>query len=205
MALFGRSSRPERRGTPVSALVVGVGNPGREYERSRHNVGFEVIDELARRAAATLKAGRDKALVAEVHGEFLHYLLAKPMTYVNNSGQAVGPLARRYGVTEIERVVIVHDELDLPPGVVRVKVGGGLAGHNGLRSVTQHLKSQDFVRVRIGVGKPPSKERGGDHVLGRIPTAERELLDISVQRAADAVEIILKHGADTAMQQTNAE
>lgn len=205
MALFGRSSRPERRGTPFSALVVGVGNPGREYERSRHNVGFEVIDELARRVSATLKAGRDKALVAEVHGEFLHYLLAKPMTYVNNSGQAVGPLARRYGVTEIERVVIVHDELDLPPGVVRVKVGGGLAGHNGLRSITQHLKSQDFVRVRIGVGKPPSKERGGDHVLGRIPTAERELLDISVQRAADAVEIILKHGADTAMQQTNAE
>jgi peptidyl-tRNA hydrolase, PTH1 family len=205
MALFGRSSRPERRGTPFSALVVGVGNPGREYERSRHNFGFEVIDELARRTGATLKAGRDKALVAEVHGEFLHYLLAKPMTYVNNSGQAVGPLARRYGVTEIERVVIVHDELDLPPGVVRVKVGGGLAGHNGLRSVTQHLKSQDFVRVRIGVGKPPSKERGGDHVLGRIPTAERELLDISVQRAADAVEIILKHGADTAMQQTNAE
>ena len=205
MALFGRSSRPERRGTPFSALVVGVGNPGREYERSRHNVGFVVIDELARRASATLKAGRDKALVAEVHGEFLHYLLAKPMTYVNNSGQAVGPLARRYGVTEIERVVIVHDELDLPPGVVRVKVGGGLAGHNGLRSITQHLKSQDFVRVRIGVGKPPSKERGGDHVLGRIPTAERELLDISVQRAADAVEIILKHGADTAMQQTNAE
>ncbi|MFZ9772481.1 MAG: aminoacyl-tRNA hydrolase [Ilumatobacteraceae bacterium] len=205
MALFGRSSRPDRRGTPFSALIVGVGNPGREYERSRHNVGFEVIDELARRASVTLKAGRDKALVAEVHGEFLHYLLAKPMTYVNNSGQAVGPLARRYGMTEVERVVIVHDELDLPPGVVRVKVGGGLAGHNGLRSITQHLKSQDFVRVRIGVGKPPSKERGGDHVLGRIPGPERELLDASVQRAADAVEIILKHGVDTAMQQIHAE
>ena len=205
MALFGRSSRPDRRGTPFSALIVGVGNPGREYERSRHNVGFEVIDELARRASVTLKAGRDKALVAEVRGEFLHYLLAKPMTYVNNSGQAVGPLARRYGVTEVERVVIVHDELDLPPGVVRVKVGGGLAGHNGLRSITQHLKSQDFVRVRIGVGKPPSKERGGDHVLGRIPGPERALLDASVQRAADAVEIILKHGVDTAMQQIHAE
>lgn len=205
MALFGRSSRPDRRGTPFSALIVGVGNPGREYERSRHNVGFEVIDELARRASVTLKAGRDKALVAEVHGEFLLYLLAKPMTYVNNSGQAVGPLARRYGVTEVERVVIVHDELDLPPGVVRVKVGGGLAGHNGLRSITQHLKSQDFVRVRIGVGKPPSKERGGDHVLGRISGPERELLDASVQRAADAVEIILKHGVDTAMQQIHAE
>lgn len=205
MALFGRSSRPERRGTPFSALVVGVGNPGREYERSRHNVGFEVIDELARRSKVVLKANRDKALVAEVHGEYLHYLLAKPMTYVNNSGQAVGPLARRFAVDEVERIVVVHDELDLPPGTVRVKVGGGLAGHNGLRSITQHLSSQDFVRVRIGVGKPPSKERGGDHVLGRIPVAERNLLDVAVKRASDAVELILKHGADTAMQQTNAE
>jgi len=205
MALLRRLQRPERRGTPFSALIVGVGNPGREYERSRHNVGFEVIDELARRAGVTLKASRDKCLLAEVHGDYLHYLLAKPMTYVNNSGQAVGPLARRFDIADIERIVVVHDELDLAPGVVRVKVGGGLAGHNGLRSITQHLKSQEFVRVRIGVGKPPSKERGGDHVLGRIPTAERELLDVSVQRAADAVEIILKHGADTAMQQTNAE
>lgn len=205
MALFGRSSRSERRGTPFSALIVGVGNPGREYDRSRHNVGFEVIDELAKRASVALKASRDKSLLAEVHTDFLHYLLTKPMTYVNNSGQAVGPIARRYGIEEIERIVIVHDELDLPPGTVRVKVGGGLAGHNGLRSITQHLKSQDYVRIRIGVGKPPNKEQGGDHVLGRIPKAERELLDIAVQRAADAVEIILKHGADTAMQQTNAD
>ena len=204
MALWRRSQRPERRGTPFSALVVGVGNPGREYERSRHNVGFEVVDELARRAAVPLKAARDKSLVAEVHGEFLHYLLAKPMTYVNNSGQAVGPLARRFDIDDSERIIVVHDELDLPPGVVRVKVGGGLAGHNGLRSITQHLKTQEFVRVRIGVGKPPSKERGGEHVLSKVPTNEREMLDDAVQRAADAVELVLKHGADTAMQQTNA-
>ena len=204
MALWRRSQRPERRGTPFSALVVGVGNPGREYERSRHNVGFEVVDELARRAAVSLKAARDKSLVAEVHGEFLHYLLAKPMTYVNNSGQAVGPLARRFDIDDSERIIVVHDELDLPPGVVRVKVGGGLAGHNGLRSITQHLKTQEFVRVRIGVGKPPSKERGGEHVLSKVPTNEREMLDDAVQRAADAVELVLKHGADTAMQQTNA-
>lgn len=183
---------------------MGVGNPGREYERSRHNVGFEVIDELARRAGVTLKASRDKCLLAEVHDEYLHYLLAKPMTYVNNSGQAVGPLARRFDIGDVERIVVVHDELDLPPGVVRVKVGGGLAGHNGLRSITQHLKSQEFVRVRIGVGKPPSKERGGEHVLSKVPASERSLLDEAVVRAADATELILKHGADTAMQQTNA-
>lgn len=204
MALLRRSKRPERRGTPFSALIIGIGNPGREYERSRHNVGFEVIDELARRAGVTLKASRDKSLLAEVHTGFLHYLLAKPMTYVNNSGQAVAPLARRFGVEDLDRIIVVHDELDLPPGVVRVKVGGGLAGHNGLRSITQHLKSQDFVRVRIGVGKPPSKERGGEHVLSKIPQAERALLDESVVRAADATELILKHGVDTAMQQTNA-
>lgn len=204
MALLRRFQRPERRGTPFSALIVGVGNPGREYERSRHNVGFEVVDELARRAGVTLKAAREKCMLAEVHSEFLHYLLAKPMTFVNNTGQAVGPLARRFGIDDVERIVVVHDELDLPPGVVRVKVGGGLAGHNGLRSVTQHLKSQEFVRVRIGVGKPPSKERGGEHVLSKVPAAERTLLDDAVMRAADATELILKHGADTAMQQTNA-
>jgi PTH1 family peptidyl-tRNA hydrolase len=204
MALLRRSQRAERRGTPFSALIVGVGNPGREYDRSRHNVGFEVVDELARRAGVTLKAARDKCLLAEVHTDFLHYLLAKPMTYVNNSGQAVGPLARRFGIDDAERIVVIHDELDLPPGVVRVKVGGGLAGHNGLRSITQHLKTQDFVRVRIGVGKPPSKELGGDHVLSKVPTAERSLLDEAVIRAADATDLILKHGADTAMQQTNA-
>ena len=204
MALLRRSQRAERRGTPFSALIVGVGNPGREYDRSRHNVGFEVVDELARRAGVTLKAARDKCLLAEVHTDFLHYLLAKPMTYVNNSGQAVGPLARRFGIDDTERIVVIHDELDLPPGVVRVKVGGGLAGHNGLRSITQHLKTQDFVRVRIGVGKPPSKELGGDHVLSKVPSAERSLLDEAVIRAADATDLILKHGADTAMQQTNA-
>lgn len=204
MALLRRSQRPERRGTPFSALIVGVGNPGREYERSRHNVGFEVVDELARRAGVTLKAARDKCMLAEVHTDFLHYLLAKPMTYVNNSGQAVGPLARRFGIDEAERIIVVHDELDLPPGVVRVKVGGGLAGHNGLRSITQHLKTQDYVRVRVGVGKPPSKERGGEHVLSKVPEAERMLLDEAVIRAADATDLILKHGADTAMQQTNA-
>jgi len=204
VALLRRFQRPERRGTPFSALIVGVGNPGREYERSRHNVGFEVVDELARRAGVTLKAAREKCMLAEVHSDFLHYLLAKPMTFVNNTGQAVGPLARRFGIGDVERIVVVHDELDLPPGVVRVKVGGGLAGHNGLRSVTQHLKSQEFVRVRIGVGKPPSKERGGEHVLSKVPAAERTLLDDAVMRAADAAELILKHGADTAMQQTNA-
>ena len=100
-------------------------------------------------------------------------------------------------------LIVVHDELDLPPGVVRVKVGGGLAGNNGLRSITQHVKTQEFVRVRIGIGKPPSKERGADHVLSRLPKAERELLDLAIVRAADAVEVVVTEGPDAAMRQFN--
>ena len=126
-------------------------------------------------------------------------VLAFPLTYMNESGQAVRALARRYGIEDADRIVIVHDELDLPPAVVRVKAGGGLAGHNGLRSVTQHLGTQDFLRVRIGVGKPPSKERGADHVLSRLPAKQRELFDVAVQEAADAVELIVTDSVDAAM------
>jgi PTH1 family peptidyl-tRNA hydrolase len=118
---------------------------------------------------------------------------------MNESGLAVGMLMRRHKVDDIQRLIVVHDELDLEPGVVRVKVGGGLAGNNGLRSITQHLHTQDYVRVRIGIGKPPSKERGADHVLSRVPAREREVLDVAVQRAADAIEAIVATGADAAM------
>ena len=126
-------------------------------------------------------------------------VLAFPTTFMNDSGVAVGGLVRRYGLDGPGSIVVVHDELDLPVGAVRIKVGGGLAGHNGLRSITQHLHTQDYVRVRIGVGKPPSKERGAAHVLNRVPAKDRELLDIAIQRAADAVEVILAEGSDAAM------
>ena len=208
MALFGRAKRPERRGSEVDFLIVGLGNPGTEYSRTRHNVGFEAIELLATRLNATLKAGRDRALFAEVNtttnAQTKHLLLAMPTTFMNESGNAVGPLARRYAISDPLKIIVIHDELDLEPGVVKIKSGGGLAGHNGLASITQHLKTQDFLRVRIGVGKPPSKEQGGDHVLSKIPTRERELLDISVQVAADAVQLIVAEGLDAAMRNTNA-
>ena len=193
--MFGR----ERRGTPFDALVVGLGNPGKEYARSRHNVGEETVAELARRAAVTLKAGRDRALVAEARLVGKRVVLAFPTTFMNDSGLAVGGLVRRYALDGPGSILVVHDELDLPVGAVRIKVGGGLAGHNGLRSITQHLHTQDYVRVRIGVGKPPSKERGAAHVLNRVPAKDRELLDVAIQRAADAVETILADGPDAAM------
>lgn len=188
----------------IHALVVGLGNPGKEYARTRHNVGEEAVGLLAERLGERMKAGRDRALVAEARLGDHRVVLAFPTTYMNESGQAVGALMRRHHLTDPRQLVVVHDELDLPPGVVRVKAGGGLAGNNGLRSITQHLKTQDYVRVRIGIGKPPSKERGADHVLSRVPTAERELLDIAVQRAADAVEVIVTQGVDAAMQQFNS-
>jgi len=208
MALFGRTKRPERRGSEFDFLIVGLGNPGTKYSRTRHNVGFEAIEILATRLNATLKAGRDRALFAEVNttanAQTKHLLLAMPTSFMNESGNAVGPLARRYAITDPLKIIIVHDELDLEPGVVKIKSGGGLAGHNGLASITQHLKTQDFLRVRIGVGKPPSKEQGGDHVLSKIPARERELLDISVQVAADAVQLIVAEGLDAAMRNINA-
>jgi PTH1 family peptidyl-tRNA hydrolase len=120
---------------------------------------------------------------------------------MNESGQAVSALVRRYKIDEPGKIIVVHDELDLEPGVLKLKAGGGLAGHNGLRSITQHLKTQDYLRVRIGVGKPPHKDRGADHVLDRVPTAQRELLDSVVAEAADAVETIVADGIESAMRQ----
>lgn len=205
MKLFGRQGK----GDPFDWLVVGLGNPGEKYARTRHNVGEEAVRLLAERQGLTLKGGRDNALVAEAKfGDPIdpdRVVLAFPLTYMNESGQAVSALVRRYRIEDPERLIVVQDELDLPPGELKVKAGGGLAGHNGLRSINQHLKSTDFVRVRIGVGKPDHKELGKGHVLSRIPRRERELLDGAVADAADAVETIIRHGVDTAMQRFNGK
>lgn len=205
MGLFDRRAG---KGAPFDWLVVGLGNPGPKYERTRHNVGEECARVLAERHDAPLKAGRDNSLIGEARlttgGETVRAAVAFPLTYMNESGRAVAALVRRYRIERPEQIIVVHDELDLEPGVVKLKQGGGLAGHNGLRSIAQHLRTQDFLRVRIGVGKPPSKERGAGHVLNRIPKRERETLDVAVQVAADAVELIIEQGIDAAMQDIHA-
>lgn len=188
-----------RTGTPADLLVVGLGNPGAEYARTRHNVGADVVEILARRHGARLRVGKERAATDEVRVGGRRCALAVPTTYMNDSGAAVGALARRYGV-EAPAIVVVHDELDLPVAELRCKAGGGLAGHNGLRSVKAHLHRDDFLRVRIGVGKPRSKEQGADHVLTRFSAAERRAIDVTLERAADAVEVILADGIDAAMQ-----
>jgi PTH1 family peptidyl-tRNA hydrolase len=195
-----------KRSTPFEWLVVGLGNPGKEYAGTRHNVGEQVVGVLATRHGGALKGGRDNALVAELRlaGDE-RVVAAFPLTYMNDSGRAVRSLVRRYGIDEPDHVVVVHDELDLEPATVRVKVGGGLAGHNGLRSIAAHLGHQDFVRVRIGVGKPASKHHGAGHVLSKLPARQRELFDIAVQDAADAVELVVGEGPDAAMRRFNVK
>ena len=189
------------RGAPLDAplLVVGLGNPGREYGRSRHNVGAEVVELLADRHGGRLRSTRDQALVDEVRLGGRRATLAFPQTYMNDSGRSVRLLVRHAGIEDLEHLVVVHDELDLPVGTIRLKRGGGLAGHNGLRALRDHLHGTDFLRVRLGVSKPPSKERGADHVLRRVGKADREVLDVVVERAADAVEAIARDGIDAAM------
>jgi peptidyl-tRNA hydrolase, PTH1 family len=188
---------------PADLLVVGLGNPGEEFAKTRHNVGAEVVELLARRHGGKLKKSRrDRALVTDVRIGACRVALAIPQTYMNDSGRAVQPLAKHYDV-EPSAIIVVHDELDLPPAALKLKVGGGLAGHNGLRSIKQHLHSDEFVRVRIGVGKPPSKERGADHVLSRVSKREREQMAVTIEEAADAVEAIVTDGIDPAMNRYN--
>jgi PTH1 family peptidyl-tRNA hydrolase len=197
--------RSERRGAAADLLVVGLGNPGAEFAGTLHNVGAEAVELVGKRTGASLRA--EKGLRARAGTVALgdrRVALAVPTTYMNDSGQAVRGLATRFGIEGPASLVIVHDELDLPPGTVRVKVGGGLAGHNGLRSLQAHLHTTDFVRVRIGIGKPPSAEQGANHVLKRPGKDVRALLEASIEVAADAVERIARDGIDAAMQACNS-
>ena len=212
MGLFGRSSRSSdssgKNASSFDALVIGLGNPGKQYARSRHNVGEEVVVELARRGNEALKSGRDSALVAEVRitnatQNTKRAVLAFPTTFMNESGQAVSKLMRRYGFKSVDALIVIQDELDLAPGTVKIKKGGGLSGHNGLRSIASHVATQEFIRVRLGVGKPSNKEQGANHVLSKVPAAERQLLDVAVNVAADAVEKIILDGVDAAMNMYN--
>ena len=184
--------------------MVGLGNPGPSYEGTRHNLGAEVVTLRAGRHGTTLRRGKERALVGEARVEGKLLALAFPQTFVNLSGESVARLVRRFGLADdLSRVVVVHDELDLPPGRVKVKEGGGTAGHNGLDSIRAHLHSGAFIRVRIGVGKPPGRMDGADYVLRRPPKAEQMVLDVAVEESSAAVEMILVQGVDAAMNRFN--
>ncbi|WP_431958229.1 aminoacyl-tRNA hydrolase [Nocardia lijiangensis] len=183
------------------ALVIGLGNPGPEYERTRHNVGFLVADVLAERVggrfAVHKKSGAD-LLQARLDGR--QVLIAKPRSYMNLSGRPVAALARFFSVPPTE-VIVVHDELDLPFGAVKLKRGGGEGGHNGLRSISSALTTKEYVRTRIGIGRPPGRQDPADFVLKPFSTPERKEVPVIVEQAADAVELLLRVGLETAQNQ----
>ena len=193
-----------RRGESASTLdllVVGLGNPGREHEGDRHNVGWMVVDELARRTDARWRA-KYSGQLAEVRLDGLRLALLKPETFMNDSGRSVAGAARFFKV-EPESLLVVHDDVDLESGRLQARAGGGLAGHNGLRSLAQALGTQDFLRLRIGVGRPGRGDRRSvaDYVLS--PFDAEEDLGALVSRSADAVETIAREGVEVAQQRFN--
>lgn len=195
---------PWRRGDRASSLdllVVGLGNPGREYARHRHNVGSMVLDELARRHGASWK-GKFSGQLAEVRVDGHRVALFKPETFMNESGRAVGAAARFYKL-EPDAILVVHDDIDLEPGRLQARLGGGLAGHNGLRSIASHLGTQDFLRLRVGVGRPGRGDSRppADYVLS--PFTPEEDADDLVARAADAVEALDAEGLERAQAKFN--
>jgi PTH1 family peptidyl-tRNA hydrolase len=194
----------KRRGEQASSLdllVVGLGNPGREYARNRHNVGFMVVDELARRHGGSWR-GKFSGQVADIRLDGARVALLKPETYMNESGRAVSAAAGFYKLDPAD-LLVVHDEGDLDRGRIQARLGGGLAGHNGLRSIAQHLKTQDFLRTRVGVGRP---ERGDPRPLADYVLADFDPHDDAetiVARAADAVEAVVTSGLDEAQRRFN--
>ena len=192
---------PRRAGTSLDLLAVGLGNPGREYARNRHNVGWMVVEELARRHGGSWR-GKFSGQLAEVRIDGHKVALLKPETYMNESGRAVKAAASFYKV-EPDAVPIVHDEGDFDLGRLQVRLGGGFAGHNGLRSIAQHLGTNDFLRLRIGVGRPGRGDPRSvaDYVLS--PFELEEDVGALVSRAADAVETVAREGVEAAQQRFN--
>ena len=186
-------------------VVVGLGNPGPRYAATRHNLGYRVVSLLAQRMAGRFKVLKiPSARVEVVDGRLAGHpvVLVRPLSYMNDSGAPVAGVARYYKVPP-EHVVIVHDELDLPFGSMRLKRGGGDAGHNGLRSITVALGSSEYNRVRVGIGRPPGRTSGADYVLREFAAAERAELPYEIDRAADAVETLLGDGLEAAQNDYN--
>jgi len=186
-------------------LVVGLGNPGPAYRGNRHNVGFMVLGVLAERVGG--RFSKHKARADVIEGRFgpppaPRVVLAEPRSYMNESGGPVAGLCGFYKIP-VERLIVVHDELDLPYGSLRLKRGGGDNGHNGLRSITRSLGSREYLRVRFGIGRPPGRMDPADYVLRDFSPAERKDLDYNVDRAADAVETLVRDGLEAAQNSYN--
>lgn len=183
-------------------IIVGLGNPGREYSETRHNVGFMAVDLLAQRWKIDNWRSRHEALVAEYRLGEETVLLVKPQTYMNLSGNAVGALARWYKI-DIQDIIVIYDDMDLPAGKLRLRMKGSSGGHRGIESILLQLGKEEFPRVRIGIGRPPQGWQVVDYVLARFTAEESPLIEDALKKAADAAEGIVKLGLDKAMNRYN--
>ncbi|MBP5737792.1 MAG: aminoacyl-tRNA hydrolase [Abditibacteriota bacterium] len=180
-------------------MIVGLGNPGRKYAHTRHNVGFDVLDIFAKKHRLRFRSSPAHAMVASHNHLGEEILLVKPQTYMNESGLAVGQLARKHNITP-ENIFVIYDDMDLPLGKLRIRPKGSAGGHNGMKSIISHLHSQEFPRMRLGIG------HGGEainHVLGRMSRKDREFMDVSLETAADAIEMFIEEGLEPTMNRFN--
>jgi len=183
-------------------IIIGLGNPGRKYERTRHNAGFLAVDQIARDLRFSLSQEKYHAFIGKCRIGDEDALVAKPQTFMNESGRSVGAVLR-YTYAKPADLIVVHDELDLPLGTVRVKTGGGHGGHNGLRSIIEHIGTPDFIRIRVGVGRPAPGRDAADYVLSPFTAEERQAADEAVVKAADAVKAVIRDGLTKAMNDCN--
>jgi PTH1 family peptidyl-tRNA hydrolase len=198
-------SEPEQSEYNPMWLIVGLGNPGEEYSRTRHNIGFECLKHLAQRHGLEFRAKRAKARLAEGHIAGQKVVLAKPFTYMNLSGQAVSGLRNWYKIEPTSELLVIYDDLDLPFGKLRLRQRGSAGTHNGMKSIIGQLGGQEFARLRVGIGSPPPEwSDTKSYVLGRFTREEQTDLPDIYDRAADAVELVLREGVTTAMNQVNA-
>ena len=197
--IFDKLKKEEKTTAPISFLIVGLGNPGAKYEKTRHNVGFIAVDDIANRLGVKIDRAKYHALITEVVIDGKRGIIMKPETYMNNSGIAVAEAARFYNIPP-EMVIVLHDEISFDPGLFRIRRKGSAGGHNGLKSIIEHLGSQDFPRLKLGVGQKPHPEYDrADWVLGRLPDADMKKFTDRLSDVYESVRLIIAGNIDGAM------
>ena len=197
-ALQSKISGPQPASSEPPFLIVGLGNPGRKYEHNRHNVGFMLLNRLAARLGETFSRVEARALLLKANHQERRLILAKPQTYMNESGSAVNTLLRFYKIP-LTNLMVVYDDVDLPLGALRLRPGGGSAGQKGMKSIIERLGSEDFPRLRIGIGQPPGRMDAADYVLQNFSKSEIEILNLTLENAADAVLTFVTNDLNKAM------
>ena len=183
-------------------IIAGLGNPGKEYENTRHNIGFDVIDRLAEEENIAVMESKHKALIGKGYVAGQKVILAKPQTFMNLSGESIREAVDYYKI-DPEDIIVIYDDISLEPGQLRIRLKGSAGGHNGIKNIIAHLGTQEFPRIKVGVGNKPPRMDLADYVLGRFPREERGLMEDAFKEAAEAVEVMIQEGAGTAMNRFN--